>query len=741
VLAALRGQPDAAADELLQRAEGRTVAAALADLERREILYPFVQTVEGIPVEFSGVLVSRRAGRSVGALRGAVLGHWRVANARGLDPDRARRDAVDAVGKLPRLSDPRPDDAPPPALVLLPYGRDGAGLALLRHAWRVHVTAQLGRVPAPVVAWIDAETRTLLKLHPLLGSVAAEGLAWTRDPRDPPQVAPFVVDPTSGGNYVLQLAGAFRRLDFRDDGYNGQDVGISATTFGSTPSLAQFVQPPLDQAAAAKCASQGNHSFQQVHLFATLSKLRERVLAQGIFEPFPPDPWLVTVEEQDPANPAGTLCTAWSSMGAMQFGACDGYYDPACPGHVGPDAWQSQLNFAHDVTMVAHELGHNVTKRLTELRPADWCGVPPCDWVRGWDPFEDLADFWAAHLTSTNCIGGWVAKNAGGLDHGLDCLGGHDANDRLPRRLEAALGSAPGQPNDHFPEKRQSLATCSIYCDGQTAAAALWEVRLGMRSRFRLLGVPQFGVYVQGALRMTGLSQDLILPPYDDRKIYRMIQELLRELTLAYAGSSTPFATHEVTAGFARAGLFLAPAHCIQDGAPPPGTCGPADRGGDAVIDVDDNVTADDPVIARVSQPETDFIAPGGPGPTFVVWTGPRYRFSPATGQALLTGSAPCHRTFRVEVSTDPTFPAAATVTSGWKNVTTNATNPKACQGSWKATLPAGARAVPKTRLYYRVRTRDKPGGFEHVSTRPGGGLAEVPPPFLLVTVDGRPPY
>ena len=45
------------------------------------------------------------------------------------------------------------------------------------------------------------------------------------------------------------------------------------------------------------------------------------------------------------------------------------------------------------------------------------------------------------------------------------------------------------------------------------------------------------------------------------------------------------------------------------------------------------------------------------------------------------------------------------------------------------------------SRVYFRARTRDALDGNERVSTRPGGGLWTVPPPYAVITPDGRSDY
>jgi hypothetical protein len=719
MLDAFAGKSDPDADKVLERAEGRTRAAALADLGRRAILYAFPQVVNGVPVEYAHVLASRWEGRSVNGVRGSVLTKWTVVNTTSLSATDALQAAVKAVGRQPHVTAVVPDDRlSRPAIVLLPYGRDASGRAQLRHAYRVHLTARFSGIPAPFVAWIDAGDGALLKLKPMLSAVAATGLAWERDPRDPPVAMTFDVDTAQDGVYTLQEKDAFFRLDLTGDGYNAEDVSILA----SSASAANFDQPAINNPAAAVCGT--NKKFQQVHAFATLARLRGEILAQGMYEPYPPFGGLLARVEYASAG-----CNSWASVNQVSFGFCQGTPSAGCPG--------PQWSFAHDATLLAHELGHTATKRLMEYRSLDGQTGP------GLGALEDLADFWAAHLTWTNCIGGWVGANNGGAGQGLNCVH-HDEGSGFPRRL--------GLPADRFPDKRiggsSSTNPCkpadpttqpNVYCNGQIAAAALWDARLGVRSRSPLLGVPEFGVRVQAALRNLIVSEELDQSNLGDVKVYRLLQGILLELAKEYASSSSASMANKVLAGFARAGLFLAPYQCLAKPATP--ACAPG-HPADAIIDLDDRSTANDPVIAGVKYRQSDYIGPASLAPTFHVWTGARYHLKLTTGKVDLTGTAPCHKQFMVEISTSPQFPAGQTSSSGWKNVSTSSNLPTACHGTWtppKAKIP---RDTPGTQIYYRARTRSSAQSPELISTEPGAGIVgAIPPPFALVTADGLPEF
>ncbi len=99
-----------------------------------------------------------------------------------------------------------------------------------------------------------------------------------------------------------------------------------------------------------------------------------------------------------------------------------------------------------------------------------------------------------------------------------------------------------------------------------------------------------------------------------------------------------------------------------------------------------------------------------------------------------------------MEVSTDPSFPAASTIVSPFTNVNINPNNNATpqCFGTWTpsnadwATLQAGGAA---TRIYYGARTQDASSANERLSTQPGAGLRTVPPPYAVFTTDGKSDY
>ncbi len=754
------------------------------------------------------VLAVRRDGESISSLRGSLLSRFEVVNpGERLAPAAVLEAARKQISELPGMELPRREQESAPALVLLAYGAASSGEPALRYAYRYDVTASYFGLEAPLLIWVDAVDGRLLKLVTLLADVSATGEAYDRDPGIGTAQLFFQVDGAVASQYRLQLAGAINRVDYQGAGYDALDVSILDTSGSSTPTFADFNQAPINDEAQALCSSGTNKGFQQVNYFSTISRYRSRGLSLGVFTPYPASPWNPVVEGRqcegatdtatdrngwtcrvdanccDGAN-CGTCtaphCNAWSSM---FFGACGGYFAADCP----DSSW---LNFAHDNTMVGHELAHSLTSRFTCGRPTDWCGMAVCTLPVCWYRLHDLADFWADHLESTNCFAGWVAKNNAGTDLSLDCAT-HTEGGGLPRKHEVEVPFDQTDPMDHFPEHR-SLASGG-YADGQIGAAALWQVRLGMRSKCRPSGMPQFAVRFARALKNTGMYGST--PPRTDRGIYTFLYGLEQEMLEQWATSGDPggppaFAhngrhtTNKLTAGFARAGLFLVPPACIDGDAATSdaGFCAAGDTGADAVIDIDDNDTGDDLEIHGVDHPEVDFLELGGAAPTFHVWTGPRYRFdsSACVGGGVLEGNACaaaadcaclpadsscsadgvcqpderasttstalCNTEFQVDVSTDSGFAAVSTISSPWTPVDTDPSTVATveCYGTWQpgpgdwTTLQAGGAL---SRIYYRARTRGPGGANPRLSTDPGNGMRTVTAPYAVLTSDGQSDY
>ena len=432
-----------------------------------------------------------------------------------------------------------------PALLLLPYGTDSTGITQLRYSYRMTLRGMSRSIEASFLLWLDADSGRILKLVPLTSDgVQAEGIAYDRNPGVGTMPVRFEVDEANEqGVYVLELEDVFAGVIHRDNDNAADEVSIRVGEHGSTPEFANFNQPPINDERAARCASGNNKQFLQVHLYAMLSRYRAEALSFGIFEPFPARPLTVIVFDRP------GFCNAGHSPGELHFGACAGYFHENCPdASDGADNHENNLHAAQDNTVVAHEFGHAITKQMTLLRPMNWCGrQDDCPIPVGWGLFHDLADFWADHFESTNCYGGWLAKNDGGRDHSLNCgldrpegAGGgiapHSEGGLSPRLHEVSVPFDPTASGDHFPEhRRRDLVGGGPYSEGQIAAAALWQVRLGMRSRAGLLGLAAFAVNYSRALGKAGdLGQE---PPASDSGLYRLLYDLEQQMTHEWGAS------------------------------------------------------------------------------------------------------------------------------------------------------------------------------------------------------------
>jgi len=740
------GKATPAVDRMMLGGEGMTFQQFRADIERLEILYFFPQVEKETPIEHTGIVAVRRDGETVTVVTGRVLNRFVVTNQVKLKPEEAAGRVLAELVDVNGVCCPQRQPPKRVELLLLPYG-NVKGMPGLKYSYRMPVRATYKFVEGIFYVWLDAETGKILELQPLVDAdVAASGKTFRRDPGTLPavQARAFRVDNSAGGNYTLQLTGVFSRLDrLGDADFNDGEVAIADNANGSSAVFANFDQAPLNDAANAVCAAGGNTTFEQVDLMATLSTHRLLAINAGLFTPFPAAAMTISFENN--------FCNAFGSPAGLSFGFCTGYTDAACPNL--PNQF---IITTHDHSWVAHELGHALTPRQYTDRPADWCvgptleGVPaaPCPVPTGQSLFHDFADSWAHAFENTNCWSGWFSKNQGGPDASRNCIANHSEGGFAPRLSQVNVPFDPATPGDHFPEHR-TLATGG-YADMQIAGAALWAIRQGMRSKCLPSGTPQYLVRFVRALRTTGWF-GTPSPVGDDKGVYRGLLDLAVKMANQWATSGSPggppafhhngpHTTSKVTAGFARAGIFLIPVQCIDgDNATTDATFCPAgENGGDAVVDIDDNDPADDVTIDAILHPEWDYLERGGAAPTFHVWTGPTYVFSGST--ATFPNPAPCNRKFQVEVANDDTFTTNLR-TSGWINVDVNPNNAVTpeCYGTW--TIPAGDWNTldDGERLFYRVRTRDQANGNERVSTSPGLGLFNPPPPYAVINVTGTP--
>jgi hypothetical protein len=747
--------------------EGLTFAQFKADLERRRIQYVFPQVVGNVPVEHAGLIASRWQGESVTLVHGAVFTRFAIVNKPALTPAAAAALAARGLGRIRGVRDvSEPGELR--ELVLLPGGRARDRLGRIAPAFRyVYRTLLFGFVTTPDgriervswLAWVDAASGRLLKLLPQYHFVSGVGGTWRRAPDVATATSFFEVDPAAGGQYTLQLddgtAPVLRRIDRLGNGvFTDGEVSISSSAGGSSATFANFDQAPVNNGAGAVCQSGGNDAYRQVNAFAQLYAARSSIAFAGTIPSFPEAAINVRVDAPGDSNFA-IYDSGGTGQSMLNYSVGAGFSDPACANAPG-----KKLNGAQESPTLVHELAHLSTARLQERRPATWCGTATCPMPSGALTFHDFADTFANSYASTACIGGWVRRNQGGAGVTANCTGPTSEGGALPRLAQLTVPFDPLAPADHFPEHR-ALAT-GDYADGQIAAAALWSVRQGMRSKCLASGTPQFFVRLVRALWNFGFSTAATCSGCD-RDVYRPLQDLLRQLVQQWATSGQPggppgFAhngahtTNKVTSGFARAGVFLVPDGCIDGDTATSvaGWCPGGENGGDAVVDIDDNDQGDDVTIDGVVHPERDYIRRAGPVPTFLVWTGPRYKFDASGNARTFTPSAatpaPCYVQYRVELSTSPTFSGTVVTstpsTGALRTVSTTAS--PGCFATWtptQAEWDSLKGVAGDVRVHYRVRTRGAAGSVatERISTRPGNGLYAVPAPYAIVRDSGTP--
>jgi hypothetical protein len=807
--------PDIDAD--FQNGEGMTFAQYKAEIERQRIQYAFRQVVQNTPIEHSGIFASRWQGETVTLVHGTVFNRFGITNQVKLSPQQAAGQVATALSTVPGTG-PTPTQAPNPIeLVLLPYGsaKDAMGATVpgLRYAYRMLVfgtffetvtqpgtggtggTIVIGavlpgqcsagqcvttQISASWLLWMDAETGGVLELVPQTHlATTAAGRVWRRAADTPTVDLPdcssygivgacfgdFEVNPSSGGNYQLVLndvaPGTYNRIDrLGNASFADGEVSISDSSGGSSSTLANFNQSPLNDAANADCASGGNNTFRQVQAMAQLFRLHEQLVSAGTFPTFPEGAITVGVDiENGPgfSNSAG-YDQFGTGLSGLNFTNGGGFEDASCPnlvgmaGNVGP----SKMNGVSDITTMGHEFTHLSTARLGARRPSDWCACSPpctCPMPTGHGLFHDFADAMAHHYGSINCMGGWSTHNIGGMNASLNCVGNTDQGGSLPRDAKVTVPYDPTSSDDHFPEHR--LLATGDYADGQMIAAALWQTRVGMRSKCMPSGTAQYFVRVQRAIFNFGMLTSTCTGC--DRDIYRYGTDLYKQMaqqwaTSGQAGGPPAFhhngahTTNKVMSGFAKAGFFLMPYQCVDGDTTTTdaGYCPSGEYGGDAIIDIDDNDTTNDFTIDGVVHPTFDYLNRSNGPPTFNVWTGPRYLFS-AAGGTTFPNPAPCNGQFQVEVANDDAF-TVNLVSSGFQSVNLDPTmgGPQ-CFGTWSpsaadwTTLKAGTGT---TQIFYRVTTRkDASDTVGRISTSPGGppgsGLFTVPPPYAIINDTG----
>ncbi|NUN15481.1 MAG: hypothetical protein HUU55_17795 [Myxococcales bacterium] len=717
-MVAAAGGLDKVMDDMLQIGEGTTLQGFIQDLTIPQVHHVWRQTYDGIPVEGAMITATARQGQGIHSIRGTAFNNISPLNEVAFEADTAEQIALSFISDHFQLENPSFEN---PQLVLMPAQSGHL------YAWRLQpVDYSFSQEIPPKgtfpdqqllfnqtfnsMIWIDASSGEILafQVNGIGAEVGGAGRAFNRDPGTGPSTGGnptvttygFQVDGASGGNYQLKLSNVINRVDRGGDG-GSNDVSISSSNNGSSASYANFDQSPLNTTTGRRtvCAQAASHNaaFSEVDFYAAIYKVWSRAIGNGVINTdtikFPRSAWSPKVNRN--------FCNANASM---DYGAGDCFFsDSACPDCTDTGGCSSVLNFAHDHTIVAHELAHNIGWQQFCQRPG--CG-PDCTGTCGTGPsWHDLADLWAATYEENPCIAGWSVKNDNGIDNSLYCNPLHDEGGWLPRLLS---------PADRFPEHMDLNGDGTTENDGEYAnmqigSYALWEVRQGMKSRCPPSGVPAFERRLMLALQ--SLSHSYTAPVGSDSGVYQAFRALLREMVNQWATSTNTGtyengspSTNKVTAGFAKAGIFLVAR--------------------DAVIDVDDNDSGDSDV---------DWLSRTDAPPTFHVWTGERHGFSGNnyTFPAIL----PCNNQFRVAASNSSTF-GAGTVWSAWTDATDCKGTFTLSEGDWN-TLK-GASGV--TKLYYKAETRNQTilgTTSTRSSVSPGNGAFSVPAAYAMVNDTG----
>lgn len=731
--ALIDGASSRLADEAIRNAYGVSFAEWKLDLERPLLEYPFAQAVAGVPIEGAGVFVVR-PGEGPALVYGSLFNLYSVVNR----VETGARDVVlgNALASLGReMQDALAMLPVAPVLVLVPDGTvpapDGTPVTALRYAWRVLVGRQEGA--ESWMAWFDAASGALLRVaDQAKDATEVAGVRWRRDPgpcikgKACTENVRFHVD-LAKGRLALQLNGVFKRIEVPGQPY--LELGVSG---------AGFNQPPANDAANAVCASQKSSAFRQVNAYSHLYSFWGMVQSARLPQTFPENPLRVVVDDPDPGRVGSSAYydgQGKDAQSSLWLSAGPGFKAPKCP-----DARDVRLNGAQDATVMAHEMAHLLVQRLQERRPCSAaCPMPD---VLGHNILHDFADGLAAFYASTNCFAGWSAKNMGDVDATLNCRGITSEAGGFPR-----LASLP---TDSFPEHRR--LDKGEYANGQIAAAGLWEVRKGMRSKSLAGGTLETWIRTLRALGHFGFlthtcpSTKAVWDPalqrfrYDscDQDVFLYLQDLESKMVGSWlsGGEPTRQAVSKVLSGWAKAGVFLVPYKCLDGKA---GTrdglaCSDQDTALDAVIEIDDRNPGDDLKDADgVVHPEVDYLARTGSLPRFRVWTGPAYLFS-AAGDAL-TGSPRCGKSYEIEVASDAAFQ-----TNLWTSGPQTPAKPCEDEFDLSGRLPEKTwnAIAAQGRIYYRVRTWDN-SGHKRVSTEPGAGAFTIPPPFAVINDTGKP--
>jgi hypothetical protein len=630
--------------DLNRRHGGVSQAAQAAIAEDTELLasgargttvaFPFQQVFDGVPFDNTSIRATWREGSGIVAVGGRVFRTVNIANRRVLDAAAAREAAEAHVRRYSRIPGGRPE---PPVLVILPYGE-----ALL-YAWRLVVEADEG----PYRVWVDAEDGRVLQLEPdFFPQTSAQGLVFNPVPASGTLTKSFRVDDLSGGVWRLRHTGV---LTVNNSGADGQCTGALELADNGTGG-ADFNVAPFNGLVVTR-TNQANYNcrFQDVNAYGWVYSLRDMWTTLGS-QPFAAI--TATVNHNNPCNfGINNACASGTATLVFGIGAATTGTSTAC-GDI--------FNSAIDASVVSHELGHLLNRIQYNASGGTLTG----------ETNEGVADYWSHAAHNSDTFGAfWGGNCAAASQDGW-----------TPRVADQT---------DFFPTRVQNAS--SPHGRGQVIAWALWSSRTGARD-LNVLGALVHDHHLIAALASGGVG---VTTGTQAQRVHNAFNDVYGQFLPRYANSR---AGHKVAAGFARAGLFLAPA--------------------DAVIDIDD-----------------DFLdRNSATGPTFTAWAGRAYGFN--ANETVNTTTQPCNTRVVIEVANDEAFTQNLR-SSGTLNTTAGSGS---CSVSWTVPNAAWTTLRAADQLFYRATTTNATGGNARTTGSPGNGVTSLPPARAIVNVGGTNP-
>jgi len=516
--------------------------------------------------------------------------------------------------------------------VIFPYG-DG-----FRYTWKLQLQSDCGVYEF----WIDAQDGKVLQLMPMFSSVrTGYGLRFEDDPRGDTVRVEFKVDNAVNGVYRLRLNGVLSVTNDGADGVSNNDLTLNDD--GSN--TADFAVAPYNGIAVDSINQPGyNSRFQDINAYAwlyshisTFNDILGSVTMPDIG---------VTVNHDDPCEfGIDNACANWGTW-TLVFGIGNSTIGNGT-------SCNEFFNSALDATILTHEFGHLVNHRNIG-------GTVPGHMDEG------LADFWGYTMFNTDTVGAYWGSNCANNSQG----------GWIPRQVEGL---------DVFPE-HQNLNNGN-YGNGQIIGWALWNMRRELNE------VSALGTYLMNSELLDAFATVAFTNNAAAQTIHDNFLALEQQLGQEFISSTN---IHKVLSGFARAGIFLAPA--------------------DAVIDINDDY---------LDRQDVN-------GPVFTVWTGRDYTFN-ANG-TVNTANQPFNTRYTVEVANDVNF-TQNLVSSGVQGGVVAADGGRA---TWQLPQADWTTLRAANRLYYRLTTTDATGGNVRTSGNPGFNFFQnVPVPYAVINDSG----